>query len=98
MFGDDEIANTSPALIDNGKVYIRRSNVIGAGSVAHEFAHVVLAGLRFNPKYRDFYYTVLSKIDVDKAKQVFGEEIGEYQKFRVGIDLKEEIFAKYLEK
>lgn len=97
-FDDDEIAKYAPALIDNGKVYIRRSDAASSNSIAHEFAHVILAGLRFNPEYQDFYYNVLGKIDVRTASEIFGDEIEEYQKSRVGVDLKEEIFAKYLEK
>ena len=38
------------------------------------------------------------KIDINKASEEFGAEIAEYKKYRIGIDLKEEIFAKYLEK
>lgn len=97
-FANDELAKTSPAFIHNGKIYIKQTDTVGANVIAHEFAHVILAGLRFGTEaQRNFYYDVVGKIDVDIAKRVFGDEISEYEKFRVGIDLKEEIFAKYLE-
>ena len=94
----DQLALEMPAFIDDGVVYIKQTESTSPQSVAHEFAHVILAALRFNEKYKDFYYSVIGNIDVNEAIKDFGEEIAIYKNLRTGIDLKEEIFAKYLEK
>lgn len=94
----DPLALEMPAFIDNGVIYIKQTEAVSPQSVAHEFAHLVLAALRFNEKYKDFYYNVIGNIDVNEATKDFGEEIAIYKSLRTGVDLKEEIFAKYLEK
>ena len=94
----DQLALEMPAFIDDGVIYIKQTEAVSPQSIAHEFAHLVLAALRFNEKYKDFYYDVVGNIDIDEATKDFGEEIAVYKRLRTGIDLKEEIFAKYLEK
>ena len=97
-FADDPLAISSPAFIHNGIIYIKQTNLTTAETIAHEFSHVILAALRFGTEEQQrFYYDVLGKINLSEAKQVFGEEISRYQQFRTGIDLKEEVFAKYIE-
>ena len=98
-FADDELALTSPAFIHNGIVYIKQTSATTPQIIAHEFSHAILAALRFgNENQKQFYYETLSKINIVDAKKEFGDEIATYETFRTGIDLKEEIFAKYLEK
>ena len=102
-FDKDPLALESPAFIHDGKVYIKRQDKISGNSIAHEFAHVVLAALRFssNDEYKQFYYNVIGNINISEAikeLELDGDTLEKYQRMRTGIDLKEEIFAKYLEK
>lgn len=72
----------------------------GTTASVHELAHLILAGLRWNSdeNKRKFYYELMDKIDPEAHKAELGSIVDEYAKNRIGSDLKEEIFAKILEK
>ena len=104
-FKDDPIALSAPAFIDNGIVYFKSEQSTTTESVAHELTHLILAAMRFNEgrenseEIRKTYYNLVGMVDIDQAKQDFpGSLINEYEQQKTGIDLKEEIFAKYLER
>ena len=104
-FKDDPIALSAPAFIDNGVVYFKSEQSTTTESVAHELTHLILAAMRFNEgrhnseDIRKTYYRLVGMVDIDQAKQDFpGSLINEYEQQKTGIDLKEEIFAKYLER
>lgn len=99
-FPDDENAKTQPAFIHEGKLYIKNDSLEGTTASVHELAHLILAGLRWNSdkNKRSFYYELMDKIDPEAHKAELGNIVDEYAKNRIGSDLKEEIFAKILEK
>ena len=98
-FKDDELARTQPAFIHNGKLYIKNDSPNGVTASIHELAHFILAEFRWgNPERKKFYYELMERINPDDFRDSLGDVLEEYQKTRVGVDLKEEIFAKILEK
>lgn len=99
-FPNDESAKSNPAFIDNGKLYLKIDSRDNVPATVHELSHLILAGLRWNsnPEYRKFYYDLMDSIDPENFKNYLNDKVvEEYQKNRVGVDLKEEILAKALE-
>ena len=90
-----EDISKSKAFIYNGNIYInvtRYQNVPASGLI-HEFAHLVMAGMKFDPKNKDIYYQMISSV---KNHPEFNE-IAKLYPNHVGSDLYEEVFANLLE-
>jgi len=87
----------SKGFIMNGEIYINltKSGELSSDVLLHEFAHIVLAYLKFSdvPQNRNLYYTILSNV---KNHPAFSEIAARYPN-HIGSDLYEEVFANLLQ-
>lgn len=87
----------SKGFIMNGEIYINltKSGELSSDVLLHEFAHIVLAYLKFSdvPQNRDLYYAILSNV---KNHPAFSEIASRYPN-HIGSDLYEEVFANLLQ-
>lgn len=87
----------SKGFIMNGEIYINltKSGELSSDVLLHEFAHIVLAYLKFSdvPQNRNLYYTILSNV---KNHPAFSEIAARYPNY-IGSDLYEEVFANLLQ-
>lgn len=92
MFGDDSSCWGAKAFIANGEVYVN-ADYASVTDPLHEFTHILLAGLKWNPQYADVYYNAVSAIsdhpDFDKYASMYPNKHGS--------DLQEEVFVKILQ-
>lgn len=92
LFEDDPDTWRAQAFIHKGEVYVNvdRADVTDP---LHEFAHILLAGLKWEPKYSKLYYTALSAI----SDHPMFDEIAAMYPNKYGSDLQEEVFVRILQ-
>lgn len=92
LFEDDPNCWGAKAFIANGEVYIN-VDYASVTDPLHEFAHILMSGLKWNPEYADVYYTAVSAIsnhpDFDRYAAMYTNKHGS--------DLQEEVFIKILQ-
>lgn len=92
MFGDDPSCWGAKAFIANGEVYVN-VDYASVTDPLHEFAHILMAGLKWNSEYADIYYNAVSAIsdhpDFDRYAAMYPNKHGS--------DLQEEVFIKILQ-
>ena len=87
----NDIINSKGFVLD-GEIYINISRAKGA-TLLHEFAHLVLAGMKYNPETRQMYYQLVTSV---KGLSDFEEKSKLYPN-HIGSDLYEEVFASKVE-
>lgn len=95
-FKDDKLAQTEPAFIHNGVIYINigKANVT---DVLHEYTHVVLAAMKYNKNAntKNLYYKLLDSVKNHPNYELIAAPYREMGV--IGTDLQEEVFAKILQ-
>ena len=95
LSGLNEFAKQQKAFISRGKIFVN-SWKMDVSDPIHEYAHLVLAGLKWNSNEsaRDYYYGLISSVVNHPMYNEIAERYkikGEY--FLHGSDLQEEVFA-----
>lgn len=102
-FKSDKIQNAK-SFIRNGIIYVNIDKA-KAGSLVHEFMHVILAKLKYSndPEQRRLYYNMLRSIKEQVKSQnefwtKYWNQVEEkYSGYVVGSDFEEEVFANAVE-
>lgn len=82
------------AYIKNGVIHIDNKNS-DAPQIIHEYAHMILAVMKFSPEYQNLYYSLINMIRQHPDYEDIAERYRE--KGILGSDLREEVFCTIFE-
>ena len=93
-YQNDERARTNPAFIDNGVIYVN-SDLARITDILHEYSHLVLASLKYNPNTNGIYYKLVGTVKEHPNYEILAKPYKELG--LIGTDLDEEVFVKILQ-
>ena len=87
-------AENKNGFIFDGKVYINL-DLASFSTVLHEYVHLILSTMKFNPEKKDLYYSLVSSVRTNPEYERYATQYRDAG--FIGSDLEEEIFANILE-